>query len=78
MGYGKQLESQIQKERQSSQPRPKPTRPIYVLLSRPKQKRVVFPSIPKVTCEICFILTRIESGETNATCKNCHVILKLK
>jgi hypothetical protein len=77
MGHEKQLESQIQKEPQSSQPRPKPTRPIHVLLSIPKQKRIVFPNIPRVTCEICFTLTRIESGETSATYKNCHVILKL-
>jgi hypothetical protein len=78
IGHGKQLQSQIQKEPQFSQPHPKPTRPIHVLLSRPKQKRVVFPSIARVTCEICFTFTRIESGETSATCKNCHAILKLK
>ena len=36
VGHEKQHESQIQKEPQSSQPRPKPTRPIHVLLSRPK------------------------------------------
>ena len=49
-----------------------------MLLTRPKQKGVVFHSILKVTCKIYFTLTRIESGETNTTCKNCHVILKLK
>ena len=78
ISHEKQHESQIQKEPQSSQPRPKPTRPIHELLSRPKQKRVVFPSIPRVTCEIYYTLTKIESGETSATCKNCHAILKLK
>ena len=52
MGHGKQLELQIQKEPQSSQPRPKSIRPIHVLLSRPKQKRVVFPSISRITYEI--------------------------
>ena len=52
MGHGKQLESQILKDPQSSQPRSKPTRPIHVLLSRSKQKRVVFPSKLRVTYEI--------------------------
>ena len=78
MLHGKQLESQIQKEPQSSQPRPKATRPIHVLSSRLNEKRVVFPSIPRVICEICFTRTRYENEETNATCKNCHAILKLK
>ena len=36
VGHGKQHESQIQKEPQPFQPRPKPTRPIHVLLCRPK------------------------------------------
>ena len=78
MDHGEQYESEIQKEPQSSQSRPKPTRLIHVLLSRPKQKKVVFPSISSVTSEICFTLIRIESGETSATCENCYVILKLK
>lgn len=63
---------------ESSDPRPPSKRPAHTVISISKQKRMIFPKIPKVTCDICFTKTMVEKGDMVVCCRNCDKELTLE
>lgn len=57
---------------EGSTPPPSIKRPSHLLVSRSKQKRVIFRKISKVTCDVCATKTLVEPNDDSIFCKNCE------
>ena len=58
--------------------RPPHKRQGHTLVSTSKTKRVFFPRVPKIVCQVCMTKTMVEKDDVSVNCRNCDSDIMVK